>query len=120
MNIMVSLWGSFLGALGALMAIYTFFGLKTLFAHRTPPIPTAMAVMGAIIVAILYFMLVWYITHIKVYRVLCYKKSFWGIVPCRGHPYWRIGIGRGFFEFWGSRICLYLPREDAQEGKPTL
>jgi len=118
MNTMVVLWPTIMGAIGFLITTYTFIGLKTLLAHRAPPIPTTMAVMGAIVVAILYFMLAWYITHIKVRKVLYYKKSFWGPRLCRGYSYWRIGLGRGFLEIGGSCAGLYLPGEDAEEGKP--
>jgi len=46
----------------------------------------------------------------KVYRVLCTKRTFWGIVLCRGYSYWRIGFGCGFLEIGGSCSGLYLPR----------
>jgi len=118
MNTMVVLWPTIMGAIGFLITTYTFIGLKTLLAHRTPPIPTTMAVMGAIIVAILYFMLVWYITHIKVRRVLYYKKSFWGPRVCKGYTYWRIGFGFGFLEIGGSCAGLYLPETEAIPGHP--
>ncbi len=118
MNIMTSIWSIIIVSLGVLLPLSTFLSIKNGLSHTTPPIPIAMAVMGVIIVLMLYFILVWYLTHIKVRRILCYKKSFWGPKLCRGYTYWRIGLGWGFLEIGGSCAGLYLPREDAVPGKP--
>lgn len=118
MNIMVVLWPVLITATGGFIVINTFFFIQSLLVERTPPIPIAVAIITAIMVGILYFILAWQITHIKVRRVLCYKKSFWGVKLCRGYSYWRIGLGRGFLEIGGSCAGLYLPSGDAIEGKP--
>ena len=120
MNRKQVLWSIFIGGTGLLLMYGTFFGIKALLSQRTPPIPFFMGFMGAIIVTIIYLMLVWRITQIKVRRVLYYKKSFWGPRLCRGYSYWRIGLGRGFLEIGGSCAGLYLPREDAEKGRLTV
>ena len=110
MNTTTATLGVIIGIIGGWLTLSAFVGIRNLLAMRTPPIPLTMAIMGATMVFLLYFMLVVQITHIKVHRVLCYKKSFWGPRLCRGYSYWRIGLGWGFLELGGSCAGLYLPR----------